>query len=82
MSAPETPTATPALIERRGIEIVPESERTARPRDLFWPWFAANVSVFGISYAAWIYNFGVSFVQGLIVAVIVQVRVGLQPVCQ
>ena len=58
------------LVETNGIDIITEAERTAKPRDLFWPWFAANVSVFGISYAAWIYNFGVSFVQGLIVAVI------------
>src|SRR5699024_11046322 len=41
------------LIETAGIEIIAESERTARPRDLFWPWFAANVSVFGLSYGSW-----------------------------
>lgn len=58
------------LIETNGIDIIAESERTARPRDLFWPWFAANVSVFGISYAAFVYGFGVSFGQGLLVALI------------
>lgn len=57
-------------IEVTGIEIVDPSERTARPRDLFWPWFAANISVFGISYAAWIYGFGISFAQAAIVTVI------------
>ena len=36
-------------VETTGIEIIDEAERTARPRDLFWPWFAANVSVFGIA---------------------------------
>jgi hypothetical protein len=47
-----------------------ESERTARPRDLFWPWFAANVSVFGISYAAFVLGFGISFWQAIIVTII------------
>ena len=58
------------LIEHAGIEIIRESERTAKPSDLFWPWFAANVSVFGMSYGAWIFEFGISFVQATIVALI------------
>lgn len=60
-------------VETTGIEIIEESARTASPRDLFWPWFAANVSVFGISYAGFILTFGgtgVSFMQGLVVTVI------------
>ncbi|HQD21001.1 MAG TPA: cytosine permease, partial [Arachnia sp.] len=58
------------LIEHAGIEIIPESERHAKPRDLFWPWFAANVSVFGMSYGAWILGFGISFWQAALVSVI------------
>lgn len=58
------------LIEQTGIEIIHESERTAKPSDLFWPWFAANVSVFGMSYGTWILGFGVSFVQATLVALI------------
>ncbi|WP_040282837.1 purine-cytosine permease family protein [Tessaracoccus massiliensis] len=58
------------LIETNGIDIIDEAERTAKPRDLLWPWFAANVSVFGMGYAAFIYGFEVSFWQGLLVAVI------------
>ncbi|WP_104107180.1 cytosine permease [Nocardioides sp. 616] len=57
-------------VETTGIEIIDEASRTARPADLFWPWFAANVSVFGLSYAAFILYFGISFAQGLLVAVI------------
>jgi nucleobase:cation symporter-1, NCS1 family len=57
-------------VERTGIEIIDEVDRTARPADLFWPWFAANVSVFGLSYAAFILAFGISFWQGLLVAVV------------
>ncbi|GAB3036661.1 allantoin permease [Nocardioides flavus (ex Wang et al. 2016)] len=57
-------------VETTGIEIIEESERTARPRDLFWPWFAANVSVFGISYGSFVLGFGISFVQALVVTVV------------
>ena len=57
-------------VEQTGIEIIAESERTAAPRDLFWPWFAANVSVFGISYAAFVLGFGISFWQAIVVTVI------------
>src|SRR6476469_6480037 len=57
-------------VETTGIEIIDEAERTARPRDLFWPWFAANVSVFGISYAAFVLGFGISVGQGVVVAVL------------
>ena len=67
-AVPGTP--TPRLVELNGIDIIQESERTAKPADLFWPWFAANVSVFGMSYAAFVYGFGVSFWQGVLVAVI------------
>jgi purine-cytosine permease-like protein len=60
----------PALIERVGIEIIPESDRTAKPHDLFWPWFAANVSVFGMSYGSFVLGFGISFWQATIVSII------------
>jgi purine-cytosine permease-like protein len=57
-------------VERTGIEIIDEAERTARPAELFWPWFAANVSVFGLSYAGFILYFGISFWQGVLVALV------------
>ena len=57
-------------VETTGIEIIDEAERTASPRDLFWPWFAANVSVFGISYAAFVLGFGISVWQGALVTVL------------
>ena len=70
-SAPAFDEATrAALIEHTGIDIITEEERTAKPSDLFWPWFAANVSVFGMSYGAFVYGFGVSFYQGLAVTII------------
>jgi NCS1 family nucleobase:cation symporter-1 len=57
-------------VETTGIEIIDEADRTARPADLFWPWFAANVSVFGISYAGFIFGFGISFWQAVVVAAV------------
>lgn len=70
MSAESAAPAASTLIERTGIEIIPESDRTARPRDLFWPWFAANVSVFGMSYGSFVLGFGISFWQATLVSVI------------
>lgn len=58
------------LVETTGIEIIDGSQRTARPHDLFWPWFAANVSVFGMSYGSWVLGFGISFLQAVIVSLI------------
>ena len=65
-----TERASALTIERTGIEIVPEVDRTAKPRDLFWPWFAANVSVFGMSYGSFVLGFGISFWQATIVSII------------
>ena len=65
-----TDITSPALIERAGIEIIPESQRTAKPRDLFWPWFAANVSVFGMSYGSFVLGFGISFWQATLVSIV------------
>jgi NCS1 family nucleobase:cation symporter-1 len=59
-----------AGIETTGIEIIDESERTAKPSDLFWPWFAANVSVFGIAYGSYVIGFGISLWQASLVAVV------------
>ena len=65
-----TERASALTIERTGIEIVPESDRTAKPRDLFWPWFAANVSVFGMSYGSFVLGFGISFWQATVVSTV------------
>ncbi|MEN3122872.1 cytosine permease [Janibacter sp. LM] len=59
-----------AGVETTGIEIIDEADRTARPSDLFWPWFAANVSVFGISYGSFVLDFGISFWQAMLVSII------------
>jgi len=53
-------------VETNGIEVITDAERKGAPRQLFWPWFGANISVFGLSYGAFGLGFGVSFWQALI----------------
>lgn len=57
-------------IEANGINVIAEHERKGRPRDLFWPWFAANISVLGMSYGAWVLGFGISFRQAAVCSVL------------
>lgn len=56
-------------IELNALNTIEESERHGAPRDLFWPWFAANVSVLGLGYGAWLLAFAVSFWQAVAVGV-------------
>jgi NCS1 family nucleobase:cation symporter-1 len=60
----------PLQIETNGINVITDAERKGRPRSLFWPWFAANVSVLGISYGSFVLGFGISFWQAIIVGLI------------
>ena len=64
------PAGPAARIELNGIEVIDESERNGEPRSLFWPWFAANISVLGVSYGAFTLGFGVSFWQAVIAGVV------------
>ena len=57
-------------IENAGLDVIAESERKGRPRDLFMPWFAANISVLGLSWGAWVLGFGLSFAQAVIAGAI------------
>jgi nucleobase:cation symporter-1, NCS1 family len=61
--------ARPLQVEMNGINVIAESQRKGHPRDLFWPWFAANISVLGLSYGAFEFGFGISFWQALVVGV-------------
>jgi NCS1 family nucleobase:cation symporter-1 len=71
MTSPDPTTARPAGgIELNGLDTIQESERHGRPRDLFWPWFAANVSVLGLSYGSFLLGFGLSFWQATLVSVV------------
>ena len=57
-------------IEANGINVISDAERKGRPSGLFWPWFAANVSVLGLSYGSFVLGFGISFWQALAVGII------------
>jgi len=60
----------PGQIEMNGINVISDAERKGHPRDLFWPWFAANVSVLGLGYGAFVLDFGVSFWQAVTLGLI------------
>ncbi|MDY7529565.1 MULTISPECIES: purine-cytosine permease family protein [unclassified Cryobacterium] len=57
-------------VELNGINAVDRTEHRGRPSELFWPWFAANVSVLGISYGSFLLGFGISFWQATIVGLV------------
>src|SRR3954465_8723647 len=57
-------------VETNGLNVIPDGARKGRPSQLFWPWFAANVSVLGLSYGAFALGFGISFWQAAIAGVI------------
>lgn len=64
------PSSTTTRVEQNGINVIAESERKGSPRDLFWPWCAANISVFAISYGSFLFGFGISVWQALIAGVL------------
>jgi nucleobase:cation symporter-1, NCS1 family len=67
---PEGASSPRVAVELNGINVIAESERKGTPRQLFWPWFGANVSVLGLAYGSFLFGFGISFWQALIAGVI------------
>ncbi len=63
------PVSRPLQVEMNGINVITDAERKGSPRALFWPWFAANISVLGLSYGSFVLGFGISFWQALWVGV-------------
>ncbi|ROS58029.1 purine-cytosine permease-like protein [Frigoribacterium sp. PhB160] len=62
---------TLTTIEQRGIEPVPDDERTGQAGALFWVWFAANISILGLPLGATLVAFqGLTIWQALVVAVV------------
>jgi purine-cytosine permease-like protein len=57
---------TRVAVETNGINVIAEEERRGRPRQLFWPWFGANVSVLGLAYGSFLLGFGISAAQALV----------------
>lgn len=57
-------------VERRGIELIPDSERRMTPAGLFWLWTGAIWNVEFLVYGALIVSFGLSFVEAVLAIVI------------
>ena len=72
MSEPQSSGAL--AVEMAGLDVIPESDRKGKPSDLFMPWFAANISVLGISWGSWVLGFGLSLTQAIVVSVDVYKR--------
>lgn len=58
----------PWKMETNGVNVIPDEEKTARPRDLFWLWFGANIGILGIVYGVIIVGFHLSFLQAVLAA--------------
>jgi NCS1 family nucleobase:cation symporter-1 len=57
-------------VEANGINVIGDDQRKGTPRQLFWPWFAANISVLGLSYGSFTLAFGISFWQAVIAGLV------------
>ena len=57
-------------VETNGLNVIAEAERKGTPRQLFWPWFGANVSVLGLAYGSFLFGFGISFWQATIAGLV------------
>lgn len=60
----DAPAAT--RVENVGLDVISESDRKGRPSDLFMTWFAANISVLGLYWGAWVLGFGLFFWQAVV----------------
>ncbi|WIE63554.1 cytosine permease [Curtobacterium sp. MCLR17_036] len=69
-TVPAKPTPEVRAVERQGLDVIAEVDRKGTPRGLFWPWFAANVSVLGLAYGSFVLDFGISLVQATVVSVV------------
>jgi NCS1 family nucleobase:cation symporter-1 len=58
-------------IETHGINPIPDSDRHGKPLELFWVWCAANISILGVTYGAFLVTFyGLNLGQSLIAGVL------------
>lgn len=55
-------------MEKEQTIILQDGEKTGKPMDLFFIWFAANIGILGIVYGAIIVNYQLSFFQSILVA--------------
>jgi NCS1 family nucleobase:cation symporter-1 len=60
----------PFHVEQHGIDYIPESERWAKPRDLFGMWAGASFQIEYFLYGAILMTFGFTFVQAAVLIVL------------
>jgi nucleobase:cation symporter-1, NCS1 family len=65
----------PWSIETHGVDAIPDTERHGSPRDLFWIWFAANISVLAVTYGGFLVVFYMLNLWQAVVAALVGVIV-------
>lgn len=70
MLSAEQERAVPGAIEANGINVIRDEERKGSPSQLFFPWFAANISVLGLTYGAFVLGYGISFWQATVAALV------------
>lgn len=70
MTAHAEPAQGALQLELNGINVISDADRKGSPRELFWPWFGANVSVLGVSYGSFVLGFGVSFWQAVVLGIV------------
>lgn len=66
----DTAAPRPLAVEQNGLNSVSAAEHRGVPRSLFWPRFASNISVLGVSYGSFLLGFGVSFAQATVIGVL------------
>jgi nucleobase:cation symporter-1, NCS1 family len=76
---PKTPEAF--HIEQHGVDFIPDSERWAKPRDLFGMWAGASVQIEYFIYGAILMTFGFSFGQALSLIIIGNLSFFLLGIC-
>jgi NCS1 family nucleobase:cation symporter-1 len=58
-------------IETNGINAIPDTDRHGKPVELFWIWFAANISILGMFYGLALVTFyGLNLVQALMAGIL------------
>ena len=68
--SPQTQSRVLSRVEQRGIEPVPVNQRNGKPSELFWVWFAANISILGIPLGATLIALGLNVWQAIAATII------------
>ncbi|MFI6765154.1 purine-cytosine permease family protein [Streptomyces sp. NPDC050355] len=66
LGPPAAANTSAGLVERNGIDPVPDAERHGTPRSLFWPWAASGLSLLGIAYGIYLMGLGLSPWQAIV----------------